>query len=272
MLSNKEKAIPASNEMVDIFKSFQVELDTRHDTWEKVVKLSRDVTIESKRLIFHLQRISNNSMEQLKILQEAEKKKKFILNKLCQISVILNEKNHPLQFMRAYSPGLQEFIEADSLLYYLSKETELTCDNIHLGILSLESVQKTLTFEHPSENSKSIALPVPVDEYLMGLADVTGEAMRMCINAAGGENYNNNDGNKSRSSKLCAFVRSLYVFFKSVSALPDDHGNGKINSKYFSQKVTTMANSLLKCEDACYSIRVYGAEMPNGFDYSMEEH
>ena len=256
---------------IDVFKSFQLELDSRHDTWEKVVKLSRDVTIESKRLIFHLHRISKELSERSKLLQEAEKKKKLILNKLQQISEILNNDRDPLQFLRAYSAGLQEFIEADSLLYYLTKEPELTCDNIHLGILPLESVKETLTF-HRSERNSCVSLSVPVDEYLMGLADVTGEIMRMCINATTGETYDaTSKESNNRSTKLCAFNRSLYVFFKAISALPDEHGHGKMSSKYFMQKVTTMANSLLKCEDACYNLKVYGAEIPSALHTPYDE-
>lgn len=40
------------------FKVFQQELDTRHDKYERLVKLSRDVTIESKRSIFLLHRVT----------------------------------------------------------------------------------------------------------------------------------------------------------------------------------------------------------------------
>lgn len=36
--------------------AFQLELDTRHDKYERLVKLSRDITIESKRTIFLLHR------------------------------------------------------------------------------------------------------------------------------------------------------------------------------------------------------------------------
>lgn len=38
--------------------AFQLELDTRHDKYERLVKLSRDITIESKRTIFLLHRFT----------------------------------------------------------------------------------------------------------------------------------------------------------------------------------------------------------------------
>ena len=258
----------SSASVEDVFLKFRAELDARHDTWEKVVKLSRDVTIESKRLIFHLQRVNNNNNEKLKLLKEAESKKKYILTKLSQISVILNNDNDPQQFLRAYSPGLQEFIEADALLHYLSNESQLTQMDIHLGVLTLQSVQKTLTFQCSNDSNRALVLPVPVDEYLLGLADVTGEAMRMCINAATEETADENHKD-NRSAKLCALVRTLYILFKAVSASPDEHGCGKIGSKYFSEKVRTMGNSLSKCEDACYTLHVHSAEMPKG---SLKTH
>lgn len=37
---------------------FQQELDTKHDKYERLVKISRDVTIESKRTIFLLHRVT----------------------------------------------------------------------------------------------------------------------------------------------------------------------------------------------------------------------
>lgn len=41
-----------------VFAVFQQELDTKHDKYERLVKISRDVTIESKRTIFLLHRVT----------------------------------------------------------------------------------------------------------------------------------------------------------------------------------------------------------------------
>ena len=43
---------------VPVFRQYQIELDRKHDKHERLVKLSRDVTIESKRIIFLLQRLT----------------------------------------------------------------------------------------------------------------------------------------------------------------------------------------------------------------------
>lgn len=42
------------NPVIQSFRKYATELDDKHDRYERVVKLSRDITIESKRLIFLL--------------------------------------------------------------------------------------------------------------------------------------------------------------------------------------------------------------------------
>lgn len=50
--------VDENSKIIQAFKVFQSELDQKHDKHERIVKLSRDVTIESKRVIFLLQRLS----------------------------------------------------------------------------------------------------------------------------------------------------------------------------------------------------------------------
>ncbi len=64
---------------------------------------------------------------------------------------------------------MQEFIEALSFLYYIRDGT----------LITNEQVQQKLIF------SEDLKVAVPVYEYLLGIADLTGELMRMCINAVG---------------------------------------------------------------------------------------
>jgi len=47
-----------SNTVSPVFRLFQTELDGRHDKHERLVKLSRDITVASKRIIFLLHRVS----------------------------------------------------------------------------------------------------------------------------------------------------------------------------------------------------------------------
>ena len=50
--------VDEQGDMNRCFQKYQKELDCRHDKHERLVKLSRDVTIESKRVIFLMQRNS----------------------------------------------------------------------------------------------------------------------------------------------------------------------------------------------------------------------
>jgi len=47
-----------SSTVSTVFHLFQTELDGRHDKYESLVKLSRDITVASKRVIFSVHRIS----------------------------------------------------------------------------------------------------------------------------------------------------------------------------------------------------------------------
>merc|ERR1711936_176157 len=77
--SNNSKTVDTdaekNNPFYAQFKSHAIFLDKRHDKREKLVKLSRDITIESKRIIFLLHRIKKLPSEETnRIFQEAEER------------------------------------------------------------------------------------------------------------------------------------------------------------------------------------------------------
>ena len=84
-----------------------------------------------------------------------------------------------LQFIRAYSPGLQEWVEALSFYHFLR----------HGKIISHRDTEDQLSFssdpESPESPSVRVTVTVPQAEYVLGLADLTGELMRNAINALG---------------------------------------------------------------------------------------
>lgn len=43
--------------LLDLFRQYGKELDDKHDRYERIVKISRDITIESKRIIFLLHNV-----------------------------------------------------------------------------------------------------------------------------------------------------------------------------------------------------------------------
>ena len=79
------------------------------------------------------------------------------------------------QFIRAYSPGLQEWVEALSFYHFLR----------HGVIISHQDTEAQLRFSPLDTESSSLSVSVPQSEYVLGLADLTGELMRHAINALG---------------------------------------------------------------------------------------
>ncbi|KAL1436780.1 hypothetical protein MTO96_049324 [Rhipicephalus appendiculatus] len=87
---------------------------------------------------------------------------------------------------------------------------------------------------------------IPLD-YMLGIADLTGELMRKCINAVG-------QGDLEEPFVLCRFLRDMYTGFL---------GFGKTAGREMSRKVWTLFQSVRKVENACYTIKVRGSEVPN---------
>ena len=129
-------------------------LDARHDKHEAIFKLSRDITTDSKRLIFSIHRL----LEYVSILstfavfydklfffsqkdKEAGLKKlhsslKDILKLWNKMNNLMKDVKDPALFQRAFSPGLQEFIEALCFLRMIESSDLPTCGEVSAGSFS----------------------------------------------------------------------------------------------------------------------------------------
>lgn len=232
-----------SSPVIAAFKVFQQELDTKHDKYERLVKISRDVTIESKRTIFLLHRVTSVTDPE-EILKEAEVKLDGVRQKIGQIAEELRgEDIH--QFHRAFTPGIQEYVEAVSFLHYIRQR----------NLISLEEINARLVFMRAEEKDPSEALPpgsqvltfqVTPSDYLLGVADLTGELMRMCISSVG-------NGDIDTPFQLSQFLRQIHDGFSYI---------GNTGPYEVSKKLHTLRQSLGKVEDACYTLKVRGSEIP----------
>ncbi|VDK62594.1 unnamed protein product [Anisakis simplex] len=112
---------------------YVAELDTRNDRYERIVKISRDITIESKRIIFQLHRCTTSDDKE-NILKNAAERLSNLRSK--QFYAIAKELINLDQNMynRAITFGLQEFIEAWSFYTFLKEGTLLRLDEIALGL------------------------------------------------------------------------------------------------------------------------------------------
>ncbi|XP_078398103.1 translin-associated protein X isoform X1 [Cetorhinus maximus] len=247
----RESKVNPSSPVLLSFKSFQKELDAKHDKYERLVKLSRDITIESKRIIFLLHRVTSISdIEEL--LNESEGKFGDVRLKIQQISQELIGED-TCQFHRAFSPGLQEYVEAISFQHFIRTRS----------LISLEEINRHLVFapkKGEAENSEDLALSDSQDgkqkqllclqvtptDYLLGVADLTGELMRMCITSVG-------NGDIETPFEVSQFLRAIYDGFTYI---------GNTGPYEVSKKLYTLKQSLGKVEDACYTLTVRGSEIP----------
>ncbi|KAF5900357.1 translin-associated protein X, partial [Clarias magur] len=118
----------------EAFKVFQQELDTRHDKYERLVKLNRDVTIESKRTIFLLHRVTSvPNVEE--VLNEADVRLDGVRLKIGHIAEELGE-DDLYQFHKAFMSGIQEYVEAVSFHHFIR----------HRTLISLEEINARLVF------------------------------------------------------------------------------------------------------------------------------
>lgn len=233
--------------MIPLFQTFQLEIDSRHDKHERIVKLSRDITIESKRTIFLLHRDASGNNEA--ILEQTYSKLKELIGKKFRPLAEELQREDPYQFLRAYTNGIQEFVEAISFYFYIK-------DN---RLVSLQEIQQMLDFHIKDDEEIDQELPKtfqefdpnrlcvfvrPVD-FLLGVADLTGELMRLAIKSI-------SDGDIDTSFKICNFLRVIYNSFLSFGNL----------CRETTSKMYTMKQSLEKVETACYMMTVRGSEVP----------
>jgi predicted translin family RNA/ssDNA-binding protein len=134
------------------------------------------------------------------------------------------------KYHHAFSPGMQEYIEAVSFLHFLQTGELITLQKIEKDILDAHS-------------SKDVTFFVAPRDYLLGICDLTGELMRLCLNA-------------SKEQTIChnvlLFLRHIYEY---MTLLPFFDGN-------MWEKLSVMKASLDKVENAYFQLTIRGAEYP----------
>ncbi|XP_043461791.1 translin-associated protein X [Leptopilina heterotoma] len=265
-----------NSQVIKQFRNYSIELDDKHDRFERIVKLSRDITIESKRIIFLLHTIDRDEKHET-ILNEAEKRLENITKFPFKNIAKELDGHDSFQYIKAYRPGMQEFIEAMTFQQYL-KNKKLTNWN-HIGAAlnykiekqetkstetisnqeknsSLEKIQENLSHQQEElttaikesnpEMIKYIQTTLIPQDYILGIADLTGELMRKCIN-------NLSTGNIAGCFETCNFVRNMYQGFLGITTF---------SGREINRKLLTLKQSLNKIENVCYTIKIRGSEIP----------
>jgi len=229
--------IDPNSPVMKLFDEFREELDEKHDRNERIVKLSRDVTIESKRVIFTLHRsIGMEDAKKAEIFQEAEEKLNWIrTEKFRQIAEEI--KNVEIyQFLKSITWGYQEYIEAVSFLHYLRGG----------GLLTQQTADSEFVFPSQDTEGSELTLNLPTTEFYLGIADLTGELMRLCITST-------SRGDLKTPFEVAQFLRSIYTGFLLI---------GNQGPREMGRKCNVLKSSLEKVERACYTLRVRGSEIP----------
>ncbi|XP_019568453.1 translin-associated protein X isoform X1 [Rhinolophus sinicus] len=242
------KDVNSSSPVMLAFKSFQQELDARHDKYERLVKLSRDITVESKRTIFLLHRITS-APDMEEILTESEVKLDGVRQKIRQVAQELSgEDMH--QFHRAVTTGLQEYVEAVTFQHFIKTRSLVSMDEINKQLIfTTEDNGKENNTPSSDSQDKQFGtwrLKITPVDYLLGVADLTGELMRVCINSVG-------NGDIDTPFEVSQFLRQVYDGFSFI---------GNTGPYEVSKKLYTLKQSLAKVENACYALKVRGSEIP----------
>ncbi|KAK7431201.1 hypothetical protein QQZ08_002241 [Neonectria magnoliae] len=221
----------------DMFEDFRNELDEHHDRRERIIKASRDVTAQSKKIIFSLQRVKQLNKEPPPHIQQD------IDTRLEEISKLLNGVAPDLQSINRYrytSPlrCLEEFIEALSFAHYLRHQT----------LITLEESQAAM----PAD------IILTPNDYMYGVFDLFGELMRFATvtTAQTGELA----GREGRN--ILGDIQELGCAFEMLPAVP---------TKDFRGKMSAGRQSVKKVEKLGYGLVVRGSERPKGWVPDMRD-
>ncbi|XP_075222447.1 translin associated factor X isoform X2 [Lycorma delicatula] len=254
--------------VIKAFLQYRDEMDKKHDKFERLVKISRDITIESKRIIFLLHSNVRGSAATTVLPEAKNRLMSLISTKFFKISEELAGED-PYQFSRSYYSGVQEFIEAYTFYHYLESgklflwedaQNELIysiTEDVESNVNKNIDKEKThdydksesdteineCEFKKPKQDELKVLL-TPLD-YVLGVQDLTGELMRHCINSL-------SSGDVEAMYRACDFVRDIYTGLSWF----------KIPSRDFYRKLSVLRQSLLKIENACYMVRIRGSEIP----------
>lgn len=178
--------------------------------------------------------------------------KSFWIFYICPYCIICPEIVHLHQYIYIFFffTGLQEYVEARTF-YYFMKHNDLPLWNSiqnHLKYTCKELVTNSDvdTVHIDEQEHTTVETLVPMTDYILGIADLTGELMRKCINGVG-------TGNIDGCFQTCAVVRDIYKGFLRI---------GNLGPRKFTKKLFTLNQSLNKMEMACYTIHVRGSEIP----------
>ncbi|KAL9576467.1 MAG: hypothetical protein Q9212_007072 [Teloschistes hypoglaucus] len=238
---------------MSMFEVFRNELDEHHDRRERIIKASRDITALSKKIIFSLQRVRQLcSPIPPPIAKEIKTRYDSIKELFTSIAPDLQGSNG-WRYQKQISGGCQEYVEAISFQHYLETQTLITHQEAQALIPG--------------------GIELTVDDYVLGLFDLTGELMRfgitsMATNAAlprGAATEGNGEGRD-----ILLDLRSFRTKFESLDTSSSSSDWSYLKND-IEKKLEVMKQSVEKVEKAVYGMIIRGRERPKGWVPDLNE-
>ncbi|KAI8969249.1 Translin [Mycotypha africana] len=207
-------------------------LDIQYDRRERIIKLSRDITSQSKKMIFALHRVAQakSYKDNTKKFSETEDRKKDIIILFKKLAEDIQGRDY-YRYSRSFSGGIEEFIEALAFYHFLQTDEIITKPEVEGHFINEEG---------------KAWLHITAEDYMCGLADLTGELMRYAIHLVSSGKYD-------KALHICRTLRKLDQDFDLIASTYLPQLNKKLN---------TLKQSIKKVEQACYTFQIRGSEYP----------
>ncbi|KAB8254469.1 Translin family-domain-containing protein [Aspergillus pseudonomiae] len=226
-----------STQILSIFETFRNELDEHHDRRERLIKISRDITALSKKIIRKL-----NAPLPENITKETQSRFTQIQSLFTNALPDVTGPNK-WRYQRQLSGAIQEYIEALSFHHYLTTQTLITLPEVCTKL--------------PAE------ILVTEEDYLLGLFDLTGEMMRFAVTALSAGSVASDEKKMGLSREQNGIVVDLREMRSLFEGLSVSRRHNLI--KDLGKKMDVMQGSVEKVERAAYGILVRGSERPAGW-------
>ncbi|KAE8167534.1 Translin family-domain-containing protein [Aspergillus tamarii] len=233
----------SSTQILSIFETFRNELDEHHDRRERLIKISRDITALSKKIIFSLQRIRKLNAPLPENITKETQSRFTQIQSLFTTAISDITGPNKWRYQRQLSGAIQEYIEALSFHHYLTTQTLITLSEVRANL--------------PAE------ILVTEEDYLLGLFDLTGEMMRFAVTALSAGSAASEEKKMGLSKEQNGIVVDLREMRSLFEGLSVSRRHNLI--KDMGKKMEVMQGSVEKVERAAYGILVRGSERPAGW-------